>query len=90
LAYRQADLNKFNSIILKTFQSRQAYTVVNGHYIPMILEDTSDESQITDLNNKRFYIQLYSINLQGFILDPDDFEVVPSINRIFTVTEITR
>jgi hypothetical protein len=56
----------------------------------MILEDTSDESQITDLNNKRFYIQLYSINLQGFILDPDDFEVVPSINRIFTVTEITR
>lgn len=90
LTYRQADLNKFNSIVLKEFQSRQAYTIVNGHYIPMILEDTSDESQLSDLNSKRFYVQLYSFNLQGFILDPEDFEVIPSINKIFTVTEITR
>jgi hypothetical protein len=86
-AYRQQDLNKFNTIVLKHFQSRQAYTVVNGHYIPIILEDTSDESQITDLDNKRFYVQLYSFMLQGFILDPEDFEVTPGINRTFTVVE---
>jgi len=86
-AYRQQDLNKFNTIVLKRFQSRQAYTVVNGHYIPIILEDTSDESQITDLDNKRFYVQLYSFMLQGFILDPEDFEVTPGINRTFTVVE---
>ncbi len=86
-AYRQQDLNKFNTIVLKHFQSRQAYTIVNGHYIPIILEDTSDESQVTDLDNKRFYVQLYSFMLQGFILDPDDFEVTPAINRIFTIVE---
>jgi hypothetical protein len=86
-AYRQQELNKFNTIVLKHFQSRQAYTIVNGHYIPIILEDTSDESQVTDLDNKRFYVQLYTFMLQGFILDPEDFEVTPGISRTFTVVE---
>jgi hypothetical protein len=74
---------------MKNFQSRQAYAVVNGHYIPIILEDTSNESQLTDLDNKRFYVQMYSFMLQGFILDPEDFVVSPAINRIFTINEIT-
>jgi hypothetical protein len=86
-AYRQKDLNSFNLAVLKNFQSRQAYTNVNGHYIPIVLEDTSDESQITDLDSKRFYVQLYSFMLQGFILNPDDFEVTPAINRVFTIIE---
>ena len=86
-AYRQQDLNRFNSIVLKHFQSRQAYTIVNGHYIPIVLEDTSDESEIKDLESKRFYVQLYSFMLQGFILDPEDFEVTPGISRTFTMVE---
>jgi hypothetical protein len=86
-AYRQQDLNKFNTVILKHFQSRQAYAVVNGHYIPMVLENSSDESQITDLNSKRFYVQLYTIMMQGFILDSEDFEVTPAVDRIFTIIE---
>ena len=85
--YRQKDLNKFNLNILKKFQSRQAYTIVNGHYVPMILEDTNDSSNLNDLESKRFYTQIYTINLQGFILDPDDFEVTPAINRIMIITE---
>lgn len=86
-AYRQQDLNKFNTKVIKNFQSRQAYAVVNGHYIPIVLEDTSDESQITDLEGKRFYVQVYNFLLQGFLLDPDDFEVTPAISRIFTLVE---
>jgi hypothetical protein len=86
-SYRQQELNKFNATVLKNFQSRQAYTVVNGHYIPIVLEDSSDESQVTDLNNKRFYVQLYNFNLQGFISDPEDYIVTPAISRTFTITE---
>lgn len=88
-AFRQQDLNRFNAIVLKHFQSRQAYTKVNGHYIPIILEDTSNESQLTDLDNKRYYVQMYSFMLQGFILDPADFVVSPVINRIFTISEVS-
>jgi hypothetical protein len=86
-AYRQQELNKFNATVLKNFQSKQAYTVVNGHYIPIILEDSSDESQVTDLDNKRFYVQMYNFNLQGFLSDPDDYIVTPAVSRTFTITE---
>jgi hypothetical protein len=85
--YKQQDLNVFSNKVLKTFQSRQAYTLVNGHYIPIIMESTSDESEISNLDSKRFYIQLYSFMLQGFILDPEDFEVTPAIDRTFTLVE---
>lgn len=88
-AFRQQDLNKFNKLILKNFQSRQAYTVVNGHYIPIILEETTDESEVGDLNSKRFYVQLYTFTLLGFLLDPEDFEVSPMINRVFTIGEVS-
>lgn len=87
-AFRQQDLNFFNTIIMKLFQSRQAYTIVNGHHIPIILDSTSDESQLNALDVKRYYVQLYSFQLQGFILDPNDFEVTPAINRTLIATEI--
>lgn len=86
--YKQQDLNRFNKIVLKYFQSRQAYTLVNGHYIPIILEETSDESVVSELANKRYYVQLYSFTMMGFLLDPEDFEVSPLINRIFTIGEV--
>ena len=79
-SYRQEELNKFNNVLLKHFQSRQAYTLVNGHYIPIVLNDDGiDESQIDTVDQKRFYVQLYEFNLQGFILDPDDFIIVPAM-----------
>lgn len=90
ISYRQRELNKFNRIVLQNFQSRQAYTVVNGHYMPLILSSIEDESQIDDIESKRFYVQNYNILLQGIILNPDDFEVVPSINRVLTISEVTK
>lgn len=84
---KQSDLNVFNKNVLKAFKSLQAYTQVNGHYIPIVLEDDSDESQIEDINQRRFYVNLYTFNLQGFILDPADFMVVPAINRVFILSE---
>lgn len=84
---RQSDLNVFNKHVLKAFKSLQAYTKVNGHFIPIVLEDDADESQVEDVNQRRFYVNLYTFNLQGFILDPADFEVVPAINRVFVLSE---
>jgi len=88
-SYRQRELNEFNNIVMKKFQSLQAYSQVNGHFIPITLESTDDESEVTDLKGKRFYIQLYKFKTQGFIIDPRDFEVVPMISRVLTITEVT-
>lgn len=89
-AYRQKDLNEFNKNVHKKFQALQAYSQVNGHYIPCTLEKITDESEVKDLENKRFYIQLYEFKSQGFIIDPKDFEITPMINRIFTIMEIEK
>lgn len=85
---RMKDLNSFNSIVQRTFQSRQFYINPKGHPMPVHLEGISDESNINDFENRRFYVQLYDMTLLGYLLNEDDFEVVPTINRVYTLIEL--
>jgi hypothetical protein len=85
---RMKDLNKLNSLVQRTFQSRQAYINVKGHPMPVHLEGISDESNIDDFENRRFYVQLFDMTLLGYILDENDFEVIPTINRVYTLIEL--
>ena len=77
---RMRELNNFNRVVLQKFTSRQAYTFVKGHYIPIILNSIGDESQI-DTEERRYYQQNYQFQLQGFLLDEEEFEVKPAISR---------
>lgn len=81
------DLNKFNKIILQKFSSRQAYTSVKGHYIPIILETITDQSPIDSLESRRYYLQTYQFLMLGFLIDSDEFEVKPAVNRLLLMTE---
>lgn len=81
------DLNRFNKIVLQKFASRQAYTKVKGHYIPIILESINDTSPIDSLDARRYYVQTYQFLMLGFLIDPEEFEVTPAINRLLLVTE---
>tara|TARA_R110000851_G_scaffold48370_11_gene117034 strand:+ start:1452 stop:2411 length:960 start_codon:yes stop_codon:yes gene_type:complete len=84
---RMRDLNQFNRTVLQKFTSRQAYTFVKGHYIPIIMESISDESQISDLESRRYYLQTYKFQLQGFLIDEEEFEIVPAVTRALTLVE---
>jgi hypothetical protein len=84
---RMRELNQFNKIILEKFASRQAYQVIKGHYIPIIMGDISDES-VLDLNKRKYYIQSYSFTLLGFLIDENEFEVSPAISRVLQVLEV--
>ena len=81
-------LNKFNRLIQRAFQSRQCYINVKGHPMPLHLETIGDESNIDDFENKRFYVQLFDMKLLGYLLDEEEFEVVPTINRRLIALEI--
>jgi len=85
---KMRDLNKLNTLIHKTFNAMQAYINVKGHPMPIMLETISDESNIEDLDSRRFYIQLYEMRLMGYILDEADYEVVPTINRTYAFIEL--
>lgn len=81
------DLNKFNKIVLQHFTSRQAYTKVKGHYIPIILNSIEDNTPMETMDGRRFYMQTYKFIMLGFLIDSDEFEVKPAISRAFLVNE---
>jgi len=81
------DVNRFNKIVLQKFASRQAYTSVKGHYIPIVLDRIEDSTPMDTLDGRRFYIQNYTFTLLGFLIDDEEFEVKPAISRILKVAE---
>ena len=84
---RMRELNDFNKKVLQKFSSRQAYTEIKGHYIPMILNSSSDES-VLELEKRKYYVQNYEFLMMGFLLDEEEFEVSPAISRTATIFEI--
>ena len=83
---RMRELNKFNQIVLEKFASRQAYQNIKGHYIPIIMNNISDES-VMEIEKRKYYIQNYDFTMLGFLIDEDEFEVSPAINRVLQVVE---
>ena len=77
---RMRELNRFNKTIMQKFTSRQAYTFVKGHYIPLVLTNISDES-VVNTDERRYYQQNYAFQLQGFLIDEEEFEVKPAVTR---------
>jgi len=83
---RMRELNSFNKNVIEMFASRQAYTVIKGHYIPIVMGNISDES-VMDLEKRKYYVQSYEFILLGFLIDEDEFEVQPAVTRIFQIYE---
>jgi hypothetical protein len=83
---RMRELNEFNENVIKKFASKQAYQVIKGHYIPIVMGNISDES-VMELEKRKFYIQSYEFTLLGFLIDENEFEVSPAVSRVLQVVE---
>jgi len=83
---RMRELNAFNKVVVEKFSSRQAYTVIKGHYIPIIMDDLQDES-VTEIEKRKYYIQSYNFTMMGFLMDENEFQVSPGVSRTFTLLE---
>lgn len=81
------DVNKFNKIVLQKFSSRQSYTSIKGHYIPIVLDSIEDNTPMETLDGRRFYLQTYKFTMLGLLIDDEEFEVKPAISRAFLVNE---
>lgn len=79
-------INEFNQILNKNFASRQCYIRPNGHFIPMLIEDISDDTEY-NLENRKFYIQSCDIKVMAYIIHESDFEVVKKPKQIGLFTE---
>jgi hypothetical protein len=84
---RMRELNQLNKVVMQTFASRQAYTFIKGQYVPIIMDNVSDESQMT-IDSRKYYIQNYDFTMLGYLIDEDEFEVKPAIQRITQLFEL--
>lgn len=77
------NLNKFNQKLNKLFSARQFYIRPNGHYVPMTLDEISDETSYS-ISDRKFYVQTATVKLMAYIIEPEDFEVkkYPKRNNI--------
>jgi hypothetical protein len=84
---RMRELNQLNKIVMQKFSSRQAYTFIKGQYIPIILNNISDESQTT-LDARKYFIQNYDFTMLGYLIDEEEFQVKPAISRVAQIMEL--
>jgi hypothetical protein len=84
---RMRELNELNKVIMQKFSSRQAYTFIKGQYVPIILNNISDESQTT-LESRKYFIQNYDFTMLGYLIDEEEFEVKPAISRVVQLMEL--
>ena len=84
---RMRELNQLNKIVLQKFSSRQAYTFIKGQYVPIIMNNISDESQM-NMESRKYYVQSYDFTMLGYLIDEEEFQVKPAIARTLLITEL--
>ena len=67
-------LNDFNIMIQDKFKAIDCYIRPKGHFIPMKLNDISDESEYS-IDNRQYYSQTYNITVMAYIMPKDSFSV---------------
>lgn len=67
-------LNEFNQLMNDKFKAINCYIRPNDHFIPMKLNDISDESEY-NIDNRTYYSQNYSITVMAYIMPRDSFVV---------------
>jgi uncharacterized protein with NRDE domain len=51
------------------------------------MTNISDES-VMDMEKRKYYIQSYDFVMMGFLIDENEFEVSPAVNRVLQILEV--
>jgi hypothetical protein len=76
------DVNEMVELYLNKFNERQLYINVNGHYMPLNLEDVSSDGTLNDLEGKRYYVKVFKVVLRGYLIKKSDFQIVKAPTSI--------
>ena len=84
-------LNKFNEMMHYEFSALECYISPNGHPMPMVIENITDESEY-NIDDRKYYSQSYQIKLMAYIIRREDFKVtkVPSRYKVNIISSDLR
>lgn len=74
LTNKYTSINDFNEIVHRLFNARTHYISPNGHYMSLVLEAISDESEY-NIQDRQFFSQSFSVKVMGYIIKESDFIV---------------
>lgn len=74
-------INSFNLRLNQLFQSKQCYICVNGHYMPMMLENIGDDSRYS-VDDRKFFNQTASVRVMAYVIPKDDIKVELKPKRV--------
>ncbi len=88
LTHYISDINIIAEAFLRHFASLNTYLDLQGHYMAMKIDSVADESDFDDIEDERLVHTMYSIAVQGYIIDEKEFEEKLGVADIkVTVTE---
>lgn len=76
-------LNEMNELVNYKFKSLNCYIAPNNHFMPMTLENISDESEY-NIDDIKYYSQTYEIKIKAYIIREEDFNVINLPSRLST------
>lgn len=82
LTHYITDINLINETLLRHFASLQAYLSIDKHYMPMVIESISDESDLDAIEDERVMHTLYNISVRGYIIDESEFEETVAVGKM--------
>lgn len=83
LSHYQQDTNLFYEKIMRdVFSDGQLYLNVKGYPISCIMESTSEENSVDNINSERIYMTSVSMVLRSKLVDSSQFEKVPVITKV--------
>lgn len=75
------EINTINEAIIQEFKKPQNSINIFEHNMELHLNDITENNK-KEIEERRFYRQMYVIDLKGFILDEKDFKVKRGVNSI--------
>ena len=79
----------YERMIMDGFSDGQGYMNINGYHVPLMLSDPTEENTTDEIASDRKYQIMFPLNVHGKLVDPTNFERVPTITKIkIDITEL--
>ena len=72
----------YELMINKIFSSGEGYAYTNGYYVPILLQDPTEENNMNEIAADRRFSITFPFLVHTKLVDPKDFEKVNSITKI--------
>lgn len=77
------DVNQCYELVLnEIFSSGEGYAKVNGYYVPILLQDPSEENNMNEISSDRRFSINFPLLVHTKLVNPADFEKVNAITKV--------